>query len=251
MSHGFYCMALPSDAGGNHLEQVLTDVWLFKKKQKTVTPVYKVEACTKTKYFIQYLKIIVHFCIKTSFILVWWVVCVCFDEDLGWICQMLPYSKRHLVVDFKKCTLAWNIHVMRFEQAMHFVKKGRPLLKKDMETFQTIQTRSGRPMFEKRSGMCSRSTFWLSFEAMFEMALLVMSPYFCVCLYVCVRQTDVYKKQWTVYGEMYLQLLQVCFLCVCAQKEKYLVNHSCFSPSLPLCSRYGPLQTEDTHTFIL
>lgn len=44
---------------------------------------------------------------------------------------------------------------------------------------------------------------------------------------------------------MYLQLLCVCMfvcLCVCAQKEKYLVNHSCFSPSVPLCSTYGPLQ---------
>ena len=59
---------------------------------------------------------------------------------------------------------------------------------------------------------------------------------------------------------MYLQLLQV-FVCVCvcvcvnvcfcAQKEKYLVNHSCFSPSVPLCSRYGPLQnTRNTQVFI-
>lgn len=47
---------------------------------------------------------------------------------------------------------------------------------------QTIQRRSSRPMFrEKRSGMCLRSTFWLSFEAMLEMALLVMSPCFSLC----------------------------------------------------------------------
>lgn len=49
-----------------------------------------------------------------------------FDEDLDWIRRMLPYSKRHLVVGFKKCTLAWSNRVMRLEQRLHF-KKGRPL----------------------------------------------------------------------------------------------------------------------------
>lgn len=38
--------------------------------------------------------------------------------------------------------------------------------------------------------MCLRSTFWLSFEAMLEMALLVMSPYFSSCyvrVLTCVK----------------------------------------------------------------
>lgn len=48
------------------------------------------------------IKIIIHFCIETSFILVWWVVCVHFDVDLDWICSMLPYAKRHLVAVFLK-----------------------------------------------------------------------------------------------------------------------------------------------------
>lgn len=38
---------------------------------------------------------------------------------------------------------------------------------------------------------------------------------------------------------------------VCAQKEKYLVNHSCFSPSVPLGSRYGPLKNTRTTRVIL
>ena len=45
--------------------------------------------------------------------------------------------------------------------------------------------------------MCLRSTFWLSIEAMLEMALLVMSPSLCVCVCVLVKEkhTDVYGKQ--------------------------------------------------------
>lgn len=127
-----------------------------------------------------------------------------------------------------------------------------------MATFQTIQTRSSRPMSEKRSGMCLRSTFWLSFEAMFEMALLVMSPYVCcgclfsrfsVCVCVCVFLSLGSKQMCIRSNEVDMRCTCSCCMCVCvcmlvcicAQKEKYLVNHSCFSPSVPLCSRYGPL----------
>lgn len=115
---------------------------------------------------------------------------------------------------------------------------------------QTIQRRSSRPMFrEKRSGMCLRSTFWLSFEAMLEMALLVMSPYFSLCyvrvLVPCVKSKPMCARSHEcVYGENALAV--VCFSC--AQKEKYLVNHSCFSSSRPLGSRYWPLQRTNTHS---
>lgn len=90
--------------------------------------------------------------------------------------------------------LEYLCHEIRASDA--FLKKGRPLLKKNIwRHFQLYKQDPAGLCLEKRSGMCSRSTFWLSFEAMFEMALLVMSPYFCVCVFVCVKQTDVYKKQ--------------------------------------------------------
>lgn len=63
---------------------------------------------------------------------------------------------------------------------------------------------------EKRSGMCLRSTFWLSFEAMLEMALLVMSPYFSSCyvhVLTCVKSKLMCARSDEcvfAYGEMHL-----------------------------------------------
>lgn len=94
-----------------------------------------------------------------------------------------------------------------------------------MATFQTIQTRSGRPMSEKRSGMCLRSTFWLSFEAMFEMALLVMSPYVCwcvclfsrfsVCVCVCVCLSLGSKQMCIRSNEVDMKCTCSCCMCMC------------------------------------
>lgn len=88
---------------------------------------------------------------------------------------------------------------------------------------QTIQRRSSRPMFrEKRSGMCLRSTFWLSFEAMLEMALLVMSPYFSLC-YVRVL-TCVWKAKWCVREAMSVCMGKCTCCCVfflCSEGEVF------------------------------
>lgn len=100
--------------------------------------------------------------------------------------------------------------------------------------------------------MCSRSTFWLSLEAMSEDGLagdesITLDVGVCqfVCLSECykcsrlnVGSKSMYRRSNGLHMKKMYSTCSYVLCCICAQKEKYLVNHSCFSPSVPLGSRY-------------
>lgn len=69
----------------------------------------------------------------------------------------------------------------------------------------------------------------------------------CVCVCAHVRERSI--PMWMGSNELGRNVVWMffCSFFCCAQKEKYLVNHSCFSPSIPLCSRHGALQEKKNH----
>lgn len=94
----------------------------------------------------------------------------------------------------KKCTFSWSNHVMRLEQKLHLKKEDCLKKKKtDMETFQTIQTRSGRPMFWEEVRHVFEKHFLVELWgnvwddlAGDEPIRMLMLPCLCLCVCVCV-----------------------------------------------------------------
>lgn len=127
-------------------------------------------------------------------------------------------------------------------------QKKTTLKKKKLWHFKLLKEDPVQFCSEKRSGMCSRSTFWLSLRGNVwdglagdeSVSVDVGISFVCLSFGYKGFRLNVGSK-WmfrrTSNGLHMIKCICSYCVCICAQKEKYLVNHSCFSPSVPLGSR--------------